>query len=223
MSTNGSLTQKEKELVAIGASIAAGCQPCTTHLFEAVRQAGATETEIRQAVDAALDVCHSATKIMAGLAEMHLGTGRAVEEPGSSSKPLIGELVSVGAALAVNCVTNLETHLQAARKGGATERQIQTALGVARAIKKVAEQNAEAITAAVANQEVVVATETVAELAGPAKAEVPGGCGDGCGCNETVGRQHADASENRGSSGAGNGTEPAGVLVGSAKEPCGCG
>ena len=217
MSTNGSLTQKEKELVAIGASIAAGCQPCTTHHFEAVRQAGATEAEIRQAVDAALDVRNSATKIMAGLAEKHLGNGHVVEEPCCSSKPLIGELVSIGAALAVNCVTNLETHLQAARQGGATERQIQTALGVARAIKKVAEQKAEAIITAVAKQEVVVATEMVVE------AEAPGGCDDGCGCNETTGRQHADVSQDRDSRGAGNPTEPAGVAVGSAKEPCGCG
>ena len=223
MSTNGSLTQKEKELVAIGASIAAGCQPCTTHHFKAVRQAGATEREIRQAIDAALGVRHSATEIMTGLAEMHLGTGGAVEEPRNSSRLLIGELVSIGAALAVNCVTNLETHLQAARKGGATERQIQTALGVARAIKKVAEQKAEAITAAVAKQEVVVATETVAELAGPVEAEVPGGCGDSCGCNETVGRQHADVSQDRDSRGVGNATESAGVAVGSAKQPCGCG
>ena len=217
MSTNGSLTQKEKELVAIGASIAAGCQPCTTHHFEAVRQAGATESEIRQAVDAALSVRNSATEIMTGLAEMHLGTGRAVEEPGSSSRLLIGELVSIGAALAVNCVTNLETHLQAARTVGGTERQIQTALGVARAIKKVAEQKAEAITAAVANQEVVVAAEIVAE------AEAPGGCDDGCGCNETVGRQHAKVSQDRDSRGVGNATESAGVAVGSAKQPCGCG
>jgi AhpD family alkylhydroperoxidase len=217
MPTNGSLTQKEKELVAIGASIAAGCQPCTTHHFEAVRQVGATESEIRQAVDAALGVRNSATTIMAGLAEMHLGTGGAVEEPRNSSKRLIGELVSIGAALAVNCVTNLETHLQAARTVGATERQIQTALGVARAIKKVAEQKAEAITTAVGNQEVVVATEILVET------EAPGGCDDGCGCNETAGRQHTDASENRDSRGAGNPTEPAGVAVGSAKQPCGCG
>jgi AhpD family alkylhydroperoxidase len=217
MSTDGSLTQKEKELVAIGASIAAGCQPCTTHHFEAVRQAGATETEIRQAVDAALGVRHSATKIMAGLAEMHLGNGHLVEEPCCSSKPLIGEVVSIGAALAVNCVTNLETHLQAARQGGATERQIQTALGVARAIKKVAEQKAETITAVVAKQEVVVVTEIVVE------AEAPGGCDDGYGCNETAGRQHADVSQDRDSRGAGNPTEPAGVAAGSAKQPCGCG
>ena len=140
-----------------------------------------------------------------------------------SSKPLIGELVSIGAALAVNCTTNLETHLQAAQAVGATERQIQTALGVARAIKKVAEQKAEAITTAVTKQKVVVAAETVAKLAGPVEAEAVGGCDDDCGCNETNGSQHADASQDRSSSGLGNTAKPAGVAVGSANEPCCCG
>ena len=166
-----------------------------------MRQAGATEAEIRQAVDAALCVRNSATKIMTGLAEKYLGNGRAVEEPCCSSKPLVGELVSIGVALAVNCTTNLETHLQAARTVGATERQIQTALGVARAIKKAAEQKAEAITTAVAKQKVVVAAETAAKLAGPVEAKAPGGCDDGCGCNESAGTQPADASKDRGSGG----------------------
>jgi AhpD family alkylhydroperoxidase len=31
MSTNGLLTEKEQELVAVGASIAAGCRPCTAY------------------------------------------------------------------------------------------------------------------------------------------------------------------------------------------------
>lgn len=203
MSTQGILTQKEKELVAVGASIAAGCQPCATHHFKAVRQAGATEAEIRQAVADALCVRNSATKIMTGLAEKHLGNGLAVEEPCWSSKPLIGELVSIGAALAVNCTTNLEIHLRAARTVGATGRQIQTALGVARAIKKAAEQKAEAI------------TTPVAELAGFVEAESDGGCDDDCGCSETAGSQQEDASEDCCSSGSGNATEPAGVAVGS--------
>jgi len=215
MSTHGILTQKEKELVAIGASIAAGCQPCTTHHFKAVRRAGATEAEIRQAVDAALCVRNSATKIMTGLAEKQMGNGHVVEEPCCSSKPLIGELVSIGAALAVNCTTNLETHLQAARTVGASDRQIQTALGLARAIKKVAEQKAEAITTPVARQKVEVAAATVAELAGLVEAESDGGCDDDCGCSETAGSQQEDASEDCRSSGSGNATEPAGVAVGS--------
>lgn len=223
MSTHRILTQKEKELIGIGVSIAAGCQPCTVHHFKAARQAGATEAEIRQAVDAALCVRNSATEIMAGLAEKHLGNGRVIEKSCCGSKPLIDELVSVGAALAVNCTTSLETHLQAAQTTGATHRQIQTALGVARAIKKVAEQKAEAITTAVAKQKVVVAAETVTELAGLVEGKASSRCDNDCGCNEPTGNQHADASEDHGSSGAENAIEPTSVTVRSAKEPCGCG
>jgi AhpD family alkylhydroperoxidase len=134
----------------------------------------------------------------------------------------VGELVSVGAALAINCTTNLETHLQAARTVGATDRQLQTTLGVARAIKKVAEQKAEAITTALAKQKEVAAA-TVPELAGPVEAKVSGGCGDDRGCNEANGSQLADASEDCGSSGAGHTAELSGLAVGSAREPCTCG
>ena len=176
MSTNGILTQKEKELVAVGASIAAGCQPCTAHHFKAVREAGAAEAEIRQAVDDALCVRNSATRIMTGLAEKHLGNEPSAEESCCSSKPLIGELVSIGAALSVNCPTNLETHLKAARAMGATERQIQTALGMARSIKKVAGQKVEAAT-------------------GTATAKEEESCDDDCGCNEDNDSQSAAAKE----------------------------
>jgi AhpD family alkylhydroperoxidase len=50
------LTEKQKELVAVGASIAAGCRPCTTHHVAAARAAGAGDVEIRAAVQTALAV-----------------------------------------------------------------------------------------------------------------------------------------------------------------------
>jgi AhpD family alkylhydroperoxidase len=194
---NRILTQKEKELIALGTSIAAGCQPCTAHHFKAVRQAGATEAEIRQAVDDALCVRNSATKIMGGLAEKHLGNEYGAEEPCYSSKLLIGELVSIGAALAVNCTTNLETHVQAARAAGATDHQIQMALAVARAVKKVAQEKAETVAKAVVRSE--------------AEAVISNGCGgqvrdDGGGCCQ----QKAV-------------TTTADVEVEGLTEPCGCG
>lgn len=191
---NGALAQKEKELVAIGASIAAGCQPCTAYHFRAANTAGAGEEEIRQAVDDALCVRNSAAKIMAGLAEKHLGGTPASDAPCCSEKPLIGELVSASAAFAVNCVTNLETHLASARRLGATERQIETMLGVARAVKKVAVQKVEA------------AVEMVA--AAPAKAS--DGCADDCGCHADDGQQSpiAQAAAGCGCGGAGDTVTP---------------
>lgn len=206
MSNNGILTRKEKELVAVGASIAAGCQPCTAHHFEAVRAAGATEAEVRQAVDDALCVRSSATRVMTGLGEKHLGNGQVIEDPCYLEKPLIGELVSIGAALAVNCTTNLEDHLQAARAAGATEHQIQTTLGVARAVKKVAGEKVETV-AKVAGRSTETRADTVIS--------------NGCGCQETKGGQARDA--------AGGCSEQKSVATTSdveaeaTTEPCGCG
>jgi len=163
MSTNGLLTEKEQELVAVGASIAAGCRPCTAHHFRAARAAGADKEEIRQAVNGALDVRHSASDIIARLAAKYLGDAPAEEASHSSEQSLMGELVSVSAALAVNCAVSLETHLTAAYQLGATVRQIQTALGIARAVKNMAAKKAD---------------EAVTKIAGESQV-----CADDCGCH----------------------------------------
>ena len=163
MSTNGLLTEKEQELVAVGASIAAGCRPCTAYHVRAARTAGADKEEIRQAVNDALDVRQGASDIMARLAAKYLGDAPAEEASHSSEQSLMGELVSVGAALAVNCAVSLETHLTAAYQLGATVRQIQTALEIARAVKNMAAKKAD---------------ETITKMAGESQV-----CADDCGCH----------------------------------------
>ena len=65
MSSMWKLTQKEKELVAVAASIASGCLPCTTHYIKLLREAGATEAEVLKAINIALDVRNNAAEIMA--------------------------------------------------------------------------------------------------------------------------------------------------------------
>ena len=141
------LTEKEQELVAISASIAAGCQPCTWYHFRVARAAGAGDEEIRQAVSTALDVRANAAKVMAGLAEKRLGGVLESDTLNDPKQSLIGQLASVSAAYAVNCVTSLEKHLDAARALGATDHQIQTVLGIARAVKNMAGQRVEAAAA----------------------------------------------------------------------------
>jgi AhpD family alkylhydroperoxidase len=51
-----SLSLKEKELVYLGASVAAGCKPCTTFHCEKAQQTGASEDEIKTAFSDALSV-----------------------------------------------------------------------------------------------------------------------------------------------------------------------
>ena len=50
------ITVKEKELAAVGISVASGCKPCTNYHVKAVREAGASDEEIKQAVADALSV-----------------------------------------------------------------------------------------------------------------------------------------------------------------------
>jgi AhpD family alkylhydroperoxidase len=147
MASNESLTKKEKELVAVGASIASGCHVCTTYHFKAARSVGASEQEIRQAVNDALCVRNNATKIMAGLAEKQFGNAAHTDTLCASDKPLIGHLVSTGAAFALNCIANLETHVTAAQIQGATCDQIQTTLAIARMVKNMAGKQIDAVVA----------------------------------------------------------------------------
>src|SRR5574342_1013408 len=104
MSTTNLLTQKEKELIAVAASIASGCVPCTMHHVKAVREAGASEAEVLGATRIALDVRDNATEMMAEVAQGNLNyeyPGKA--QSGSLEQP-IDNLIAMGAALACNSV-----------------------------------------------------------------------------------------------------------------------
>lgn len=58
------MTNKEKELIAIGASITAHCFPCLDyHLVEA-RKFGASEEEINDAVQVGIQVMNGSTEKM---------------------------------------------------------------------------------------------------------------------------------------------------------------
>ena len=117
-----SLTVKERELVNIGASVATGCKPCTDYHFDKVRGSGATDEEIKRAMTDALAVRDSARQIMESHGLQHLGIATAGEdrEPDRHTTR-IKELVSIGAAFAVNCTSNLERHIHASRSVGIDE------------------------------------------------------------------------------------------------------
>ena len=58
------LTYKERELANIGASVATGCKPCTDYHFSKVREAGASDDEIKEAISIAIEVRDKAKEIM---------------------------------------------------------------------------------------------------------------------------------------------------------------
>lgn len=143
MSTVEILTQKEKALVAVAASITSGCVPCTMHHIQAVREAGASEAEVLGATRIALDVRDSATEMMAEVAQGNLDYEYPGKAQSSSLKQPINNLVAMGAALACNSVAGLEYYLTTTSSTGASTHQIQTAIGIARSIRKAAAEKAD--------------------------------------------------------------------------------
>ncbi len=141
-----SMTPKEKELVAIGISITAGCKRCTDHHVKVARKARATDEQIRQAIDNALGVRRRAVDIMEAFALTQLGDSQEVISFGSVGQPdRIKGLVAVGAAFAVNCVPSLEHHLAAADHAGVSQDDISEIVNLAVFIKKRAASHVERI------------------------------------------------------------------------------
>ena len=140
------LNQKEQSLIAIGASVAAGCQPCTAYHVKAARAAGACDRSIALAVETALTGRTSATIGMSEWAARCQGAKPEIDTEFRSQKLLIVELTAIATAVAVNSVPDLQKHLEAARDAGARVEQIRVAIEIARKIKRVAEEKVGAIT-----------------------------------------------------------------------------
>jgi AhpD family alkylhydroperoxidase len=133
-----SLSTKEKELVAVGASIAAGCRPCTNYHFKKARAERASDEEIKQAMTDAIAVRDRARELMESLGFRLLGLklGRAeMEEEVEGGTSRMTELVSVASAFAVNCKISLKKHLERAGALGIAEDEIEEVLELAEFIK----------------------------------------------------------------------------------------
>lgn len=136
-----SLTKLDKELVAVAVSVAAGCRPCTTHHLAEVRRAGATDTDIEKAVAGAVCVRTSATE---GMRRQALGLPPAEDGCGCGMTDPLAELVAVGASLAVNCTSNLDKHLTAARVLGVPQDHLDEVIALVAFIRSKAVGHAEA-------------------------------------------------------------------------------
>ncbi len=134
-----SLTVKERELVAVGVSLAAGCKPCTNYHLKKVRVAGASNEEIEKAVLDAIAVRDKAKTIMQRHGFKLLGLKRAErtedidDQRGEPTR--MTELVSVGAAYALSCTSSLEEHVATARSIGVEDNEIEAVVGLARFIR----------------------------------------------------------------------------------------
>ncbi len=179
------LNQKEQSLIAVGASVAAGCRPCTAYHVKAARGAGACDRSIGLAIETALAGRNSATAAMDGWAEQCQGNRPEIDDEFRAQKRLLAELTSVATAVAVNSVPDLQKHLTAARNQGARAEQIQIAIEIARKIKRTAEEKIEAVLLKTGEEAPLAAALAGPGCCGPSEAsrpEVTAGARPDCGC-----------------------------------------
>lgn len=133
------LSKADKGLVAVAVSVAAGCRPCTTHHLVGARRAGASDAAIAMAVAGAVCVRNNATEAMRrhglGLDPVQGGCGCPATQP-------VEELVALGASLAVNCTSNIDKHLDAARALGVPQGHLDEVFALVEAIRSKAVEHA---------------------------------------------------------------------------------
>jgi len=176
MTTNEQrLSVEERELVAVGASIGAGCHPCVKYHIKAGTDAGLAGGRVLAAVTSAERVAAEAAERMHVHARAQLGAEPALP---AEVSPLDDVLASFGAALAANDLANIERHLQAASELGVSRSQLREAIEVTQKVQ----QNAARIHVEKAER---LLESTAAAVP---SADHDGACADDCPC-------HADEEE----------------------------
>ena len=164
------LTPEQKELVAIGASVGAGCLPCTSFHFKFSRKLG---IEVGRMLSAAVEAEDVVSDARARLSE-HVR-----EELGPDAKPvelsgLDSELAALGAAITANSLPNIRRHMIRASEWGLSGAQLADAIGVAERVQQKAAEGH------------IRETERFLEHFGAKLADDDAGddlCGADCGCN----------------------------------------
>lgn len=152
---------KEIELVAVGASIAAGCLPCTEFHQRAAENAGASQRERNAAVciglaarriaDEALRLRFDTSCCTADGDRNVVSASASVDSSTSNaSQPdrRVANLINVAAAVALNNAAGLDTAIRSARRGGIGDGTLLLVAGLAARIKEKADTHLQASIAA---------------------------------------------------------------------------
>jgi AhpD family alkylhydroperoxidase len=161
------LSSEQQELVTVGASVGAGCQPCFSHHLKAGARNGLDGEQLLAAVTSAERVTAEAAVAMADHARAKLGSSVTVQ---AMLSRLEEALASLGAALGANDATNIERQLRAAAELGASRPLLQQAIETAHTVQ----QNAVRIHLREA--------ERLLDALAPAAPESDAESGAGCGC-----------------------------------------
>lgn len=131
------LTDKDEELISVGASVSAGCLRCCNDHFKAVMEEGATVEEVANAVAAATCVITDAAEIMQRRAYSLMRVKRDdVPEHCTETLGRMTLLVKIAAAVASNCTTTIKKYIEMAESDGIDPDEITAAIRLAQKILK---------------------------------------------------------------------------------------
>lgn len=129
------LTPKEKELVAVGAAISAGCIRCAHYHFKKVFQEGATLAEVKNAAaDATLVIKNTQETMLRTAYSLMKAERERVVLHEYESTDRMSSLVKIGAAVAGNCTTSIKKYIELAKSLEITSREIIVAVKLGKAI-----------------------------------------------------------------------------------------
>jgi len=132
-----SLPDRERELVAIGAAIGAGCQPCTQYHVGVALKAGLTRDEVSSAIDGAQAVRREGGIAVSNVGRRILGVegeqAERLSEPGERGQAL----AYIGAAAGCNAGGLLMGYMAAAgERFGLSPEELRSALETAGFVKQ---------------------------------------------------------------------------------------
>lgn len=128
------LGPEQEELVAVGASVGAGCHPCVRHHIKAAVEAGVDTEQLLTALSSADRIAAEATRRMATHSRGVLGVDPTASVAAAAS--LDDTLASFGAAITANDKVAIEAQLAAARAAGASQAQLQEAVQTAAKVQE---------------------------------------------------------------------------------------
>ncbi len=132
------LSDKEREYVAIGAAIGAGCRPCTQYHVDAALKAGLSKDDIRTAAEEAEALRVEAAASVADYGRGLLGDEEKWAHDFSDMCERTQALVRIGAATGGNAGSFLGEILPQARGLGLTDDALREAVEVAGMVKRMA-------------------------------------------------------------------------------------
>ena len=136
---------KRVMLIAVGSAMAASCEPCLNIVIPNLIEVGVPDAEIRRAVeigqyvkDREADIMKEAADVLAGTSfvDKEVPVECILDEMEPVKVDKMSMLIAVGAAVAGNCESCLNTVVPELKKAGATEEEIRGAVNIGQTVKE---------------------------------------------------------------------------------------